>query len=68
MDHDPGFQLSGDVDGDGTINVTDAMVIVDYVLGKAPSAFIFQNADMDGNGIVNITDAMLIVDYVLGRN
>ena len=57
----------GDVDGDGIINITDAMVIVDYVLGKQPSKFIFANADLDKDGTVNITDAMLIVDYLLGK-
>ena len=58
----------GDVDGDGTINITDAMCIIDYVLGKQPSNFIFQNADMDDSGTVDVTDAMIIVDIILGKN
>ena len=58
----------GDVEGDGIINITDAMCIVDYVLGKQPTNFIFQNADMDDNGTVDVTDAMRIVDIILGKN
>ncbi|MBP5387142.1 MAG: C10 family peptidase [Prevotella sp.] len=58
----------GDVEGDGIINITDAMCIIDYVLGKQPTKFFFQNADLDSNGKVDVTDAMRIVDIILGNN
>lgn len=58
--------MLGDADGDYVINVTDVMVIVDYILGKTLKNFIFANSDMDNNGIVNITDAMNVVNIILG--
>ena len=59
--------LRGDADGDFTVNITDVIVIVDYILGRYNDNFIFANADLDKNGIVNITDAMIVVDIILGR-
>ena len=60
--------LMGDADGDYTINVTDVMVIVDYILGRNITNFIFANSDMDKDGIVNITDAMNVVNIILGKS
>lgn len=57
----------GDVDGDHDVNITDALIIVDYVIGRNPKTFIFNNADVDSNGAVEITDALRVVDFVLGR-
>ena len=57
----------GDANGDGIIDVTDVMVIVDYVLGRNPEDFIYVNANWNGDNVVDITDAMLIVDYLLGK-
>ena len=59
--------LLGDANGDHVVNITDAIVIVDYVLGRVNSNFVFVNSDLDKNGIVNITDALSVVDIVLGR-
>lgn len=62
-----GGGLKGDADGSGKVDVTDVMCIVDYVLGKRPSKFIFNNADMDGKGTVDISDAMSIVNIILSK-
>ena len=61
-------RLLGDVNGDGNINVTDAMLVVDYILGKPVPVFIYINADTDENKTINVADAMWIVDYILGKN
>lgn len=58
----------GDVDGDGDINITDALCIIDFVLGKQLVNFLYQNGDMDGNGTVDVTDALRIIDIILGKN
>lgn len=60
-------KMLGDADGDSVINVTDVMVIVDYILGRNITNFIFANSDMDKDGIVNITDAMNVVNIILGK-
>lgn len=62
------WEIKGDADGDGSINVTDVMCIVDYILGKPLKNFIYSNANWNEDGEVNVTDAMQIVDYILGKN
>lgn len=60
-------KLWGDVDGNGIVNVTDVMLIIDNILGKPTPVFIYINADTDESNSINVTDAMLIVDYILGK-
>ena len=55
----------GDVNGDGSVNVVDVMLVVECILHKPPLGFIFDNADMNKDGLVNITDAIAIVDLIL---
>lgn len=62
-----GSKMRGDSNGDGIVNITDAMCDVDYILGKEVSPFIFSNADYNEDGICDVTDAMLVVDYILGK-
>ena len=57
----------GDVNFDKKVELTDALLVVDYVLGKVSPNFHFKYADMDGNKAIEITDALRIVDIVLGR-
>jgi len=58
----PEYKL-GDINGDGEINVTDVMQVVqDANQGKYSD-----KADINNDGQVTVTDAMLILDKVLGR-
>ena len=57
--------LLGDVNLDGVITVTDAMLIVSHILGDYPSTFHVELADLDGNDIITVTDVMLVVDIIL---
>ena len=52
----------GDVNGDGTVNITDLNVVIDIILdgGTAPAA-----ADVNGDGTVNITDVNAIISIIL---
>ena len=60
-------RILGDVDGDYEVNITDVLVIVNYVLDRPIKVFIFSNADMDYNREINITDALKVVDVILGK-
>ena len=57
----------GDVNGDGDINITDAVGIVNYILGRPGADFQPQAADVNKDGDINITDAVGIVNHILGR-
>ena len=57
----------GDANGDNAVTVTDAVGIVNYILGRAPSTFIPKAADVNGDGEITITDAVGIVNTVLNH-
>lgn len=58
----------GDVNLDKEVNLTDALLVVDYVLGIVNPQFHFAPADMDGNKAIELTDALKIIDIILGRD
>ena len=59
--------LKGDANGDGLINISDVMSIVNHMINLANGMFIMGNADMDENGMVNVTDLMDTVILILGQ-
>ncbi len=60
--------MIGDVNGDGEISITDASLIVQYLLsGSEPEGFIMANAEVDGDNEISINDAAAIVSMVLGN-
>ena len=60
--------LLGDADGNGVVNVVDVMMIVDHILNRHDSKFVFANADLDGNGTVDVADAMGVVNIILHKH
>ena len=53
----------GDVNGDGSINVQDIILVVNMILDDDYSAI----ADLNGDGSVNVQDIILIMNMILGR-
>lgn len=59
----------GDITGDGTINVTDIVALVSYILGStSPSAEEFIRADYNNDGIINVTDVVAIVNEIISAD
>ena len=58
----------GDSNGDGEVNVSDIVEIVNYIMEKPSERFAFNAADIDGNGEVNVTDIVLLVDIIMAPN
>ena len=58
----------GDTNGDGSVNVTDVMLIVYYILGNPLPAFYEEVADMNGDARIDVTDALLVVNIILNGN
>lgn len=56
----------GDVNGNGLIDINDALIVARQSVGIANAVFIAENADADANGIINIVDALVIAQYVVG--
>ncbi|MBE6768192.1 MAG: hypothetical protein E7549_04690 [Ruminococcaceae bacterium] len=60
--------LLGDVDGSGTVDSTDARMVLQYAVKKiGASALNVEQADVDGNGTVDSTDARLILQYAVKK-
>ena len=57
----------GDVNGDGDVDIADAVCIVNYVVGKPNTTFIEAAADANGDGDIDIADAVHIVNLVVGK-
>lgn len=58
----------GDVNGDDSVNLTDADWMVKEFVGKSPDGFIGEVADMDDDeGPVNLTDANKVVRVFVGK-
>ena len=58
----------GDANGDGTVDISDVLTIVDHVLGKNPSPFIHPNANVVvDDDTVDISDVLSVVDIILGK-
>jgi beta-glucanase (GH16 family) len=61
-----GTVLSGDVDGNGKVDITDALKVAQYSAGLNPANFVTSAADTDKNGKIDILDALRIARYVAG--
>lgn len=58
--------IKGDVNGDGSVNVTDVTALVNMILGVIPKDT--ARGDIDGNGTVNVSDVTALVNIILGIN
>ena len=60
-------ELYGDVNFDGSLNVSDIVVMVSFILNTSiPSEEQELTADLSQDGIVNIVDIILLVNDILG--
>ena len=57
----------GDVNHDGTIDVTDVVIIIDAILMKNPQNYDASLADVNGDGEVDVTDVVMVIDNILGK-
>jgi hypothetical protein len=56
----------GDANGDGSIDIVDALLIAQYYVGLDPAGFIPGNADTNCDGSIDIVDALLVAQYYVG--
>ena len=59
--------IKGDVNGDGDVDIADAVCIVNHVVGKTNTSFNAAAADVNGDGDIDIADAVRIVNLVVGK-
>ena len=57
--------LRGDVDGNGTVGISDVSALIDYLLSGDASEINLENAEVSGDGLININDVSALIDYLL---
>lgn len=60
--------VTGDVNGDGVVNISDAVALLRYLAGDESVNIIIGNSDMNGDGTVNISDAVTLLRRLAGYN
>ena len=60
--------IPGDANGDGLVNVTDIVEIVNDILGHPSDKFDPIAADVNGDGQVNVTDIVEVVNIILSTD
>jgi hypothetical protein len=59
----------GDTNNDGSVNISDAVQIINYVFISGPPPLPHESGDTNCDGSVNVSDAVWIVNYVfIGGN
>lgn len=59
--------ISGDMDGNGTVNITDAVLALRCAMGLiTPTPEQNAAGDMDGNGVISIADAIMVLRAAMG--
>ena len=54
--------MTGDVNGDGTVNITDVNLVINSILADSYSA----EADVNNDGVVNVSDVNKMIEIILG--
>jgi hypothetical protein len=56
--------VCGDANGDGDVNVADAVHLINYVFKGGPAPDPLCAADANGDGDVNVADAVYLINFV----
>ena len=59
------FTATGDVNDDGSVNISDVTSLIDHLLGGTSGSFNDANADVDADSHINIADVTYLIDYLL---
>ncbi|MEE3201359.1 MAG: dockerin type I repeat-containing protein, partial [Candidatus Thermoplasmatota archaeon] len=63
---EPSRVLRGDANDDGTVDLGDFIVIVQYILGYGDAPASMQGADINGDHAVNVLDLVVLADHLWG--
>ena len=59
--------LRGDVNGDGSVNISDVTALIDYLLSGNASGINMSGADTNQDGSINIADVTALIDLLLNN-
>lgn len=59
------YVLTGDVNSDGIVDVSDYIGIANYIMGNTPSGFNKKSADVNGDGLIDVSDYIGVANIIL---
>ena len=59
---------TGDLNGDGEINVSDVTSLINLILGHLQSKMSTSQADVNGDGQLNVNDVTALINMILGKD
>ena len=62
---DKNAALRGDVNGDGSVSISDVTALIDYLLTGNASGISLSGADTNQDSSINISDVTVLIDYLL---
>lgn len=62
----PGAVAPGDVNADGSVDVSDISTLAEYIFGGDPSSFDAGAADANGDGDIDVSDISTIAEIIFG--
>ena len=65
---DGSYVKMGDVNDDGLVDVSDAVLTVNHILQKPADPFVLEAADLNGDEEVDVFDVMKMVNMILSAN
>lgn len=63
----PADLLTGDINGDGKVDISDVNIIVAIMLGKDSASNYPGNANVNGQGDIDVSDMDIVINIVLGK-
>ncbi|WP_407405229.1 dockerin type I domain-containing protein [Sodaliphilus sp.] len=55
------------MNGDGAVDINDANILINVILGKDTADKYNGRADVDGNGSVDVKDSNIVINKILGK-
>ncbi|MCK4857281.1 MAG: dockerin type I repeat-containing protein [candidate division Zixibacteria bacterium] len=56
--------VAGDADGDGMVNISDVIYLIQYIFNAGPAPEPLVSGDADCDGLVNIADVLFLIVYI----
>jgi len=66
IDNQPAHKC-GDADGEGTINIADAVFLIAYIFSGGPAPVPLAAGDADCDGVITIADAVYLIEYIFSH-
>ena len=58
-------EMTGDINGDGVVDVSDYIGIANFILGSAPEGFNEKTADVNNDGNIDVSDYIGVANIIL---